>query len=60
MDEAFYEGTITEFDPWRHRHTIAYDDGDIELVALWAPHEVVRFISVLVTCKNGLTTPIWQ
>lgn len=41
MDEAFYEGTITEFDPWRHRHTIAYDDGDVELVALWAPHEVV-------------------
>lgn len=44
MDEAFYEGTITEFDPWRHRHTIAYDDGDVELVALWAPHEVVRWI----------------
>lgn len=41
LDEEWYSGSVTDFDPLRHRHTVSYDDGDVEIVALWAPNEVV-------------------
>ena len=37
-----YAGVVAAFDPLRVQHTIAYDDGDIEFVRLWAPDQTVR------------------
>ena len=50
MDEDWYPGFVTAFDPFRQRHTICYDDGDVEIVCLWAPNQLV----VLLFAKNTL------
>ena len=36
-----YPGVVAAFDQLRVQHTIAYDDGDIEFVRLWAPDQTV-------------------
>ncbi len=41
LDEEWYTGFVTAFDPTRQRHTICYDDGDVEIVCLWAPNQLV-------------------
>lgn len=34
-------GVVLDFDRLRHRHTISYQDGDIEIIPLWAPNQMV-------------------
>ena len=41
LDEDWYSGSLTGFDPIRHRHTVHYDDGDVEIIPLWAPNQMV-------------------
>ena len=41
LDSAFYTGVITAFHPLEHKHTVAYEDGDIEHIQLWAPDQEV-------------------
>ena len=39
---GFYPGTVTAFDEVRQQHALTYDDGDREIIALWAPSQRVR------------------
>ena len=41
LDEKYYEGLVESFDTIRQRHTVFYDDGDVELIPLWAPNQMV-------------------
>lgn len=36
---------MTGFDKLRLRHTILYDDGDREIIALWSPTQLVRVLN---------------
>ncbi|BDA42016.1 probable BsuMI modification methylase subunit YdiP at N-terminal half [Coccomyxa sp. Obi] len=45
LDEDWYTGFVTAFDPIQQRHTICYDDGDVEIVCLWAPNQLVRVVT---------------
>ncbi|CAL8467770.1 g7308 [Coccomyxa elongata] len=45
LDEDWYTGFVTAFDPTPQRHTICYDDGDVEIVCLWAPNQLARVVT---------------
>jgi hypothetical protein len=46
QDELYYEGLVESFDKIRQRHTVFYDDGDVELIPLWAPNQMVKLLAI--------------
>ncbi|CAL8466241.1 g5777 [Coccomyxa elongata] len=40
LDEDWYSGCVTAFDAVRQCHTVSYDDGDVEIIRLWAPNQL--------------------
>lgn len=42
LDEDWYSGCVTAFDAVRQCHTVSYDDGDVEIIRLWAPNQLVN------------------
>ena len=47
LDEDWYRGTVSGFEALRQRHTVCYSDGDVEIIPLWAPNQMVSLIGLL-------------
>ena len=54
LDENWYTGVVTGFDDLRFQHTIAYADGDVEFLKLWAPNQLV---SPSLCCMHNNSIP---
>jgi hypothetical protein len=45
QDEQWFEGTVTAYYALSVCHRITYDDGDVEIIALWAPTQAIKLLN---------------
>lgn len=41
LNAAYYSSVVESVDPVRYRHTVFYDEGDVESIPLWVPDQLV-------------------
>ena len=54
MDSEFYTGVVTAYHALEHKHTVAYEDGDIEHIQLWAPEQEVSSHTTCIHVQRSL------
>lgn len=45
QEEQWFAGTVSAYLPTSVEHKIEYDDGDVEIVQLWAPVQAIRLLN---------------
>jgi hypothetical protein len=50
---ALAQGEVRDYDRMKVRHTVQYEDGDIELLQLWAPTHQIQVGAMARRCPCG-------
>jgi hypothetical protein len=48
---------VSDFDPLQVRHTVAYDDGDTEIIRLWGANQQVGPAGIELGCVGRMQKP---